>query len=138
MLFNYDFESPLDVSEIFGFHITVFPPVKPKYRSLEQLLNGDTFRLYEDEKGYHLEYYFEKESPPIEVKLMVSPNIYESQTQRCEIKVEYVDLRYRNYARRMVVDFANAISSRMTWKHEIVWCTEDGHVIELKNINREK
>jgi len=80
-----------------------------------------------------LEYYFEKKSPPIEVKLIVSPNIWEPQTQRYEIKVEYVDLRYRYYAREIVVGFANAISERMSWKHEIVWCTEYGHVIEWKN-----
>jgi hypothetical protein len=118
--------------------MTVFPPVKPKYRSLEQLLNGDNLSFYEDEQGYHLEYYFEKESSPIEVKLMVSPNIYEPQTQRCEIKVEYIDLRYRNYARKIVVGFANAISSRMSWKHEIVWCTEDGHLSVWKNSDKEE
>ena len=133
MLFNYDFESPVDVSEIFGFHINAFPLVKPKYRSLERLFNGDNLSFYEDSEGYHLEYCYEKTSPPIEVKLLVSPNVYEPQTQRCEIKVEYIDLRYRNYARRMVVDFANAVSSRMSWKHEIVWCTEEGHVTEWKN-----
>jgi hypothetical protein len=69
---------------------------------------------------------------------MVSPNIYEPQTQRCEIKVEYVDLRYKYYARKIVVGFAHAISERMDWKHKIVWCTEDGHVIELKNCDKEE
>jgi len=138
--FNYDFESPsIDISEIFGFHINAFPSVKPKYRSLERLFNGDNLSFYEDEQGvYHLEYCFERMSPPIEAKLIVSPNIWEPQTKRCEIKVEYIDLRYRNYARKIVVGFANAISSRMSWKHKIVWCTEGGHVIEWKNSDKEK
>jgi hypothetical protein len=136
--FNYNFESPIDVSEIFGFHMTILPPVKPKYRSLERLFNRDNLSLYEDEQGYHLEYYFEKESPPIDVKLVVLPNIWEPQTKRCEIKVEYIDLRYKIHARKIVVSLANAISSRMSWEHEIVWCTENGHIIEWKNRNEEK
>ena len=122
------------MSELFGFHITAFPPVKLKYGSLKQRFNRGSLSFYEDEQGvYHVEYYVERMSSPIEAKLIVSPNLYEPQTKRPEITVDYVDLRYRYYARKEVVGFAIAISSQMSWKHEIVWCTEDSHIIEMKN-----
>jgi hypothetical protein len=76
-----------------------------------------------------VEYYVERMSSPIEAKLIVSPNRWEPQTKRCELKVAYSCLGYKYYSRKNVVDFAYAISSRMSWEHEIVWFTEHGKII---------
>ena len=126
----------INTSETYGFKITAFPSVKPKQRSLKQHFNRGALTFYEDEYKlglYHLEYYLEKMPAPIEAKFIVLPNLYEKQTKKPEIKIEYSDLRYKYSARKEVVGFANEITSRMRWKHTITWITENGEIRNLKN-----
>jgi hypothetical protein len=136
MLFNRDFESsPIDIKNTYGFRIIAFPPVKPKYRSLTRLFNEGGLSFYEDEyeQGvYHMEYYVEGMPSPIETKLIISL----TQTKKPQINIEYNALGYKKYARKEVFGFANAISSRISWEHKIIWFTEDGKKTIWKNSNK--
>jgi hypothetical protein len=135
--FNYDFESPpIDISKTYGFEVTAFPPVKPKYESLKRRFNGNDLVFYEEDKPgvYHLE----SMSSPIEVKVIVSPNLWEEKTKKCEIKFSYIGLPYKYNSRKQIVDFAKDVSSRISWKQKIVWFTEDGEIIIWKNSSKEK
>ena len=59
MPFNHEFKSPsIDVLKTFGFQITAFPPVKPKYESLKQSFDEADLMFFEDGQGtYYLEKY---------------------------------------------------------------------------------
>ena len=135
MSFNHNFEShPIDVSKTFGFQITVFPPIKPKYTYLERSFNGADLIFYEDgQGGYHLE----KISSPLEAKVILSPNLWEEGTKNtriCEITFTFIGLDYKYNSRKEIANFGEEISSVLSnWKQKIVWFTEDGHVTVWKN-----
>ncbi len=136
MSFNRDFKSPpTDISKTYGFQITAFPPVKPKYKSLERRFNGDDLIFYEDRQGvYHLE----RTSLPIEAKVTLSPNLWEEPTKTCELTITYVGLEYKYNQRKEIADFEKAISSRINWRQKIVWYTDDGEITEWKDSDEEK
>lgn len=69
---------------------------------------------------------------PIDAKVIVSPNLWEPQTKRSEIIFTYISLRYKYNSRKEVVDFANAISSLISYEHDIVWFTDDSKKIIWK------
>jgi hypothetical protein len=131
MPINHEFKSPsVDISKTFGFQITAFPPVKPKYESLEQRFDGANLMFFEDRQGtYHLE----KLSPPLEAKVTLSPNLWDERTKKCEITFTYTDLDLKYNTRKKVVEFGEDISCLINWKHKIVWFTEEGNVVEWKN-----
>jgi len=56
---------------------------------------------------------------PIEARFNLSPSMWEPQSTRCKFTISYECLSYKYDQRKEVVDFANAISSRLSWKHEI-------------------
>jgi len=70
---------------------------------------------------------------PIEARFNLSPSMGEPQSTRCKLTISYECLSYKYDQRKEVVDFANAISSRLSWKHEIIWFTEDGNKTIWKN-----
>jgi len=81
--FNYDFEyPPIDMSKTYGFEITAFPLVKPKYESLKRRFNGNALVFYEEDKPgvYHLE----SMSSHIKAKVIVSPNLWEEKTKNAK------------------------------------------------------
>jgi hypothetical protein len=134
--FNLDFKLPIDVSKTFGFEITAYPPAKPKYESLNRLFNRDNLTFYEVGQGsYHLE----RTTSLVEATVNVTPNLWEEQTQKSEITIICNNILYRNnFLRKEIVDLAEDISSRMSWKHKIVWHTYDGDITEWKNTDKEK
>ena len=82
ILFNCDFESPpIDTSKIFGFQITAYPPVKPKYTSLCKLFNGDHLTLYEVGQG---SYRLERTTSLVEATGNLTPNLWEEQTKNAK------------------------------------------------------
>ena len=132
ILFNCDFESPpIDTSKIFGFQITTYPPVKPKYASLFKLFNGDNLILYEVGQG---SYRLERTTSLVEATGNLTPNLWEEHTKKCEFTITCNYILYRNYDfKKEIVDFAKDISSRMSWKQKIVWYTYEGDKTEWKN-----
>ena len=132
IIFNCDFESfPIETSNIFGFQITAYPSVKPKYASLFKLFNGGHLRLYEVGQG---EYRFERETSLVEATGNLTPNLWEKQTKKCEITITCDYILYKDYDfKKEIVAFAKDISSRISWKHKIVWHTYDGDVSVWKN-----
>lgn len=132
MSFNHDFEAPsIDITTIYGFEITAFPPAKLKYASLERKFNGTNLKLYEDRQG---EYHLERISSPTEdAEVILSSNLWDEATKKCEIAFTYTDLRFKSNTRKEVVEFGEEISSLINWRHKIVWFTDDGDVTEWKN-----
>jgi hypothetical protein len=83
----------------------------------------DRLKFYEDEQKvgtYHLVCFSEGILSLIEARIILSPNMWEPQTKRCKLIVSCGCLGYKYNQRKEVVDFANAISSRIGWKHEII------------------
>ncbi|MGA2682284.1 MAG: hypothetical protein ABSF44_10865 [Candidatus Bathyarchaeia archaeon] len=136
MSFNHEFKTPsVDVSRIFGFQITAFPPVKPKFTSLERSFNAIDLKFYEDGQGG---YYLERISSPLEAKVILSPNLWDEGTKNCELTFTYTDLDLKYNQRKEVVEFGEDISSLINWKHKIVWFTDDGDVTVWKNSDEKR
>jgi len=97
---------------------------------LKQRFSKDDLIFYEDTQGvYHLE----SKSSPIEAKVTLSPDLWEKQTKTCELTITYIGLEaYKYNSRKKIVDFGKAISSRISWKHKIVWFTDDHAVTVWK------
>ena len=135
--FDCDFKPfHVDVSNTFAFEITAFPPSRPKYESLKWFFNADGLKFYEDEQyagSYHLEYCSEGMLSPVEARFHLSPDIWEPQSTKCRIIISFECLSYKYDQRKGVVDFANAVSSRISWEHEIVWFTENRSITLWKN-----
>lgn len=71
----------------------------------------------------------ESESSPIEAKVTLSPNLSKEQTKKSKLTITYIGLEaYKYNSRKRIVDFGNAISCRISWKHEVVWFTDDDAV----------
>jgi len=125
---------PLDISKIFSFEITAYPPSKSKlkYRNLQREYNGHGLILYEDEHNqgvYHLENVFSH----IEAKVTVPSNLWDEQTKTCKITFTCNEIPFKYNQCKKVVDLAKEISSRTIWRHKIIWITDDGRKIEWKN-----
>ena len=75
----------------------------------------------------------ERTTSLVEATGNLTPNLWEEQTKESKITITCNEIVYRYNSRKEIVDFAEDISSRMSWKHEIVWFTDDGKVTELKN-----
>jgi hypothetical protein len=131
MSFKHEINFPsIDVSKTFGFQITAFPPVKPKFASLERYYNGDDLTFFEDGHGG---YYLERISSTLEAKVSVLPTLWDEGTKTCEVTFTCTDLGLKYNDRKEVVEFGKDISSLTTWKHKIVWFTEDGDIIMWRN-----
>jgi hypothetical protein len=131
-LFNHNFELPTDVSNIFGFEITAYPAEKPKFITLDRRFNGDNLTLCEVGQG---SYRLERITSLVDARFNVYPSLYEEQSKGCEITIACEYILYKNiFIRTEIVDFAKDISSRISWKHKIVWFTYDGNVTEWKCI----
>jgi hypothetical protein len=124
MSFNNIFKThSTDVSKTFGFEITAFPPVKPKYSFLERSFKKSAQVFYEDGYGG---YCLERLSSSLEAKVILTPNHWEEDKKDCTLVFTYTDLSFKNKERKEVVKFGENISSQMRWKHKIVWFTDDG------------
>jgi hypothetical protein len=79
MSFKHEIKCPsIDISKTFGFQITAFPTVKPKFASLERYYNGADLAFFEDgHGGYHLE----RKSNTLEAKVSVSPTLWGEETK---------------------------------------------------------
>jgi hypothetical protein len=133
--FKRDFESPpVDISEIFSFEITAYPPTKSKlkYKNLQRQYDGHGLILYEDEYNQGV-YHLENVSSLIEAKVTVPHNLWDEQTKTYEITFTCNDIPFKYNQCKRVVDLATEISSRTRWTHKIVWITDDGPKIEWKN-----
>jgi len=136
MSFNHELKSPIvDVAKTYGFQITAVLQVKPKYTSLERNFNGTNLIFYEDTQGgYHLE----KIASPLEAKVILSPNLWDERTKKCEITFTYTDLDLKYNKRKEVVEFGEGISSIINCEHKIVWFTDDGDVTFWKKSDEKK
>jgi hypothetical protein len=129
--FKYEINCPsIEVSKTYGFEITAFPSIKPKYASLERCYNGADLVFFEDGTGgYHLE----RVSSTLEAEVCLSPNIWDEGIKTCEVTFKCTELDIKYHMRKEVVEFGKDISALTTWKHKIVWFTDDGDITIWKN-----
>lgn len=80
----------------------------------------------------------ERISSTLEAKVILSPNLWDETTKKCEISFTYTDLDLKYNRRKEVVEFGEDISSLINWRHKIVWFTDDGDVTVWKNSDEKK
>jgi hypothetical protein len=131
---NISFNKEPEISSTYGFEITAFPPSRPKYESLERRFRHGDLSLTETRFG---EYNLEGRSS-LEAKLILNPSAWDERNKKCEVTITCTGLSYKYDDRKGIVDFGNYISSLISWKHKIMWFTENNPIIVWKNDDDKK